>query len=119
MSLDDIEHETIRKNFDEPRIHFAVNCASISCPSLLQEAFTASKLETQLEKATRHFLTNSDKNEVKDNTLYLSKIFQWYGDDFNQKYDGFKSFVIKTLSLPQKDYKVEFKEYDWNLNESR
>jgi len=119
MSLDDIEHETIRKNFDEPRIHFAVNCASIGCPSLLQETFTAAKLEVQLEKAAHHFLTNTDKNELKENTLYLSKIFKWYGDDFNQKYSGFKKYVIKTLNLPNRNYEIKFKEYDWNLNESK
>lgn len=117
ISLDHIEHGTIRKKFNEPRIHFAVNCASVGCPSLLQEAFTAVKLDTQLEKAAKNFLQNESKNYVKGNTLYLSKIFKWYGDDFDKKYDGFKNYVTKTLNLPQKDYKVEFSTYDWNLNE--
>lgn len=117
ISLDNIEHDTIRKEFDEPRIHFSVNCASIGCPSLLQEAFIGAKLENQLDRAANNFLQNKSKNYVKGNTLYLSKIFKWYGGDFDQKYGGFKNYVVKTLNLPQKDYEVEFNDYDWNLNE--
>lgn len=119
MSLDEIEHETIREQFKEPRIHFAVNCASISCPALLQEAFVASKLEKQFDMAAMNFLTDTSKNEVKGKALHLSKIFKWYGDDFNQKHGGFEEYVIKTLNLPKLDYEVEFKDYDWNLNESK
>lgn len=117
ISLDNIEHDTIRKEFDEPRIHFAVNCASIGCPSLLQEAFVATKLDTQLDKAAQNFLQNKSKNYIKGNTLYLSKIFDWYGSDFDQKYGGHKKYVVKTLNLPQNEYEVEFNDYDWNLNE--
>lgn len=117
ISLDNIEHDTIRKEFDEPRIHFAVNCASVGCPSLLQEAFTGENLDDQLERAADNFLQNKSKNYVKGNTLHLSKIFKWYGSDFDQKYGGFKSYVVKTLNLPQKDYDVNFNDYDWNLNE--
>lgn len=117
ISLDEIEHGTIRVEFDEPRIHFAVNCASIGCPSLLQESFKASKLEDQLQRVTDNFLTNKSKNYVKGDTLYLSKIFDWYGDDFNKKHGSFKKFVIKSLNLSQKDYSVEFNNYDWDLNE--
>jgi len=117
MSLDDIEHNTIRKIFDEPRIHFAVNCASMGCPSLLQEAFTGEKLESQLEKATQNFLQNKTKNHIKNDTLYLSKIFKWYGDDFDKKHGGFKKFIIISLKIPEKDYSVHFNDYDWGLNE--
>jgi hypothetical protein len=117
MSLDNIEHDTIRKKFNEPRIHFAVNCASIGCPSLLQEAFVAENLENQLNMAAKNFLQNKSKNYVKANTLHLSKIFKWYGGDFDKKYGGFKSYIIKSLNLSGNDYDVEFNEYDWNLNE--
>ena len=117
ISLDNIEHDTIRKEFDEPRIHFAVNCASIGCPSLLQEAFVGANLDNQLDRAADNFLQNKSKNYVKGNTLHLSKIFKWYGGDFDQKYGGFKSYIIKALNLPQKDYELEFNDYDWNLNE--
>lgn len=114
MSLDDIEHGTIRKNFKEPRIHFAVNCASLGCPSLLQEAFVASKLDSQLSKAEDHFLNNKKKNQLKGNVLYLSKIFDWYGDDF-QIYGGPKKYFEKKFEFKASD--VEYLDYDWNLNE--
>ena len=119
MSLDDIEHGTIRKNFKEPRIHFAVNCASIGCPSLLQEAFVANKLETQLKSASDNFLNNKLKNFVKGNTLHLSKIFKWYGDDFKQykgsHEKGFVNYIVKELKLTGK-YNYEIEDYDWKLN---
>ncbi|WP_419168254.1 DUF547 domain-containing protein [Halobacteriovorax sp.] len=117
VSLDNIEHDIIRKQFYEPRIHFAVNCASIGCPSLLQEAFVADKLDSQLDKAAQNFLHNKSKNYLKGNTLYLSKIFKWYGSDFNQGYGSFKKYVVKVLGLSNREYEVEFNEYDWNLNE--
>lgn len=117
MSLDNIEHDTIRKEFQEPRIHFAVNCASIGCPSLLQEAFEASALNGQLDKAALNFLQNKSKNFVKGNTLYLSNIFKWYGGDFNKRYGKYENYIIKTLNLPQTKYKVKFNKYDWSLNE--
>jgi hypothetical protein len=116
MTLDQVEHKTIRKQFKEPRIHFAVNCASIGCPSLLPEAFTADKIEEQLDKSTKNFLNNKTKNYEKNGTLYLSKIFDWYGDDFIEKYGSYKNFVKKYYSLSG-EYKVEFLEYDWKLNQ--
>jgi len=119
MSLDDIEHGTIRKQFKEPRIHFAVNCASIGCPSLLQEAFVANKLESQFQSASDNFLNNKLKNFVKGNTLHLSKIFKWYGDDFKQykgAHDkGFVNYIVKELKLEGK-YTYTIEDYDWKLN---
>lgn len=118
MSLDDIEHKTIRKNFKEPRIHFAVNCASISCPSLLQEAYNAEHLNSQLEFSAKRFLTNSNKNyyNKKEKAYYLSKIFKWYGADFNAKYKGYMRYIQKYLKAP-KNTPVEWLDYDWTLNE--
>jgi hypothetical protein len=118
MSLDDIEHETIRKTFKEPRIHFAVNCASISCPSLLQSAFVGKTINIQLDKAAKHFLNNKLKNyhDKKGSVLYLSAIFKWYGADFNAKYDGYLNYITEELNLP-KGLTVEWLDYDWSLNE--
>lgn len=115
-SLDNIEHDIIRKDFHEPRIHFAVNCASIGCPSLLREAFVADKLEDQFEKAAKNFMNNPKKNYVKGNSLYLSKIFKWYGDDFDEKYGGYKKYALKYHSQYTKD-DFEWSDYDWSLNE--
>ena len=88
-NLDHIEHGLIRKNFKEPRIHFAVNCASLGCPSLAKKVYTGESLERQLEEAAKNFLTNPNRNrlDLKKKTLYLSKIFDWYGDDFKEMKD--------------------------------
>lgn len=114
MTLDEIEHGTIRKNFDEYRIHFAVNCASISCPSLAIDAFTAKKLDDQLAKAESNFLYNKDKNYLKKNTMYVSKIFDWYEEDF-EGFGSVKDYISTKLKFNFKD--VEYLDYNWNLNE--
>ncbi len=117
LSLGGVENGVLRK-MDEPRIHFAINCASISCPKLLNEAYTASKINEQLERATTEFI-NSDKNEISANNPKLSKIFEFYTSDF--KVDGEKDLIgyinkySKTKINPNTTY--TFKEYDWNLNE--
>ena len=116
MSLDHIEHDELREKFKEPRIHFALNCASIGCPSLLQESFVASKIEEQLNRAAKNFLSNKSKNYLEGKILHLSKIFKWYGSDFKAKYGSYKNYVIMTLGIPQNDYEVEFNDYDWRLN---
>ncbi len=118
MSLDQIEHGTIRKEFKEPRIHFAVNCASIGCPSLYREAFIATKLEEQLQAATVHFMNNKEKNYLKKDTYYISKIFDWYGEDFDKYTMGVKNFVGKHIkSTSGKKMSIKYLDYDWNLNE--
>lgn len=116
MSLDDIEHGTIRKQFKEARIHFAVNCASIGCPSLYQEAFIASKLDSQLEASAKFFLSNKKKNYRKGNTYHLSKIFDWYGEDFEKYHGSVEKYVEKYLG---KASEIEFLDYDWGLNETK
>ncbi len=113
-SLNDIEHGMIRKSFKEPRIHFAVNCASIGCPSLANNAFVASSLDAQLEKAALNFLNNKMKNKVKGKTIYHSKIFTWYGGDF-EVIGGFKKYIKTKLGLSGK-FDFEDLDYDWNLN---
>ena len=124
-SLDEIEHKIIRKEFDEPRIHFVVNCASIGCPNLYPEAMNAEKLEVQLIKASQSFISEQNKNEYKGNKLYLSKIFKWYGDDFDNKYQNFRSFIAPLMTKDQKLQKeitsgkiqIKWLDYDWKLNE--
>ncbi|MCI5073383.1 DUF547 domain-containing protein [bacterium] len=118
-SLDNIEHDIIRQNFTEARIHFAVNCASMGCPSLFQQAFTAEKLDEQLSQAAKHFLSNPNKNRVKDSSMKISKIFKWYGDDFKKQYGSYQQFIVETLKLKKKNYSVDFLDYDWSLNETR
>ncbi|MFN2288138.1 MAG: DUF547 domain-containing protein [Chromatocurvus sp.] len=133
-TLDEIEHEMIRGSdeFEEPRIHFAVNCASIGCPALRPEAYVAEKLETQLEEQTRDFLADRSRNGWRDDELYVSPIFKWYREDFEVGWRGTDSlpeFLARYasalgLSADQKDallrgdVMIGYTDYDWRLNES-
>lgn len=112
-SLDWIEHKKIRKEFNEPRIHFAVVCASISCPNLQSKVFVAKELDKQLEAAAIFFINDREKNAVIGKKLYLSKIFKWYGADFQDM----KLFVKRRISENVNTDKIEWLDYDWSLNE--
>lgn len=115
--LNNIEHGILRQKFNEPRIHFAINCASVSCPRLLSEAFSADQLEEQLAFATTLFLDDPTKNQLKEKNLRLSKIFKWFKNDFTK--DGsLVEFINKELNLSlSSSAKVDFMDYDWSLNE--
>jgi hypothetical protein len=135
MSLDGIEHDTIRAPgaFDEPRIHFAVNCASVGCPMLREEAYVAERLEAQLEEQTRRFLSDRSRNRFAEGRLEVSKIFEWYRKDFTAGYRGIGSveqFLGKHADLladRTEDRKVVQAgsakvvpiDYDWLLNDAR
>ena len=115
-NLNDIEHEILRK-MNEPRIHFAIVCASVSCPKLQNEAFTALNLEEQLTNATKEFLTDTSKNELSENNIKLSKIFKWFKKDFEQNgslIDFFNQYSEVSIS---NDAKKSFKDYNWDLND--
>ena len=118
LSLGEIEHSILRK-MNEPRIHFAINCASFSCPNLLNEAFTASKIEAQLERATKTFI-NSDKNELSKNQVKFSAIFDWFKKDFklNGKVNVIGYINQYSSTKINLDAKINYKDYDWNLNEA-
>ncbi len=116
-SLDEIEHSILRKEFEEPRIHFAINCASVSCPPLLNEAFMASKLEIQLDKVTREFINDSSRNKITADNAQISSIFSWFKGDFTKK-----GSLIDFLNLYSKvkiksTAKISHLDYNWNLNE--
>ncbi|TXE06186.1 DUF547 domain-containing protein [Seonamhaeicola algicola] len=115
-NLDEIEHAILRK-MDEPRIHFAINCASISCPKLQNKAFTSKNLETQLTNATKAFLLDTSKNIISKNAIQISKIFQWFSKDF--KTNGSLIDFLNTYSTVQisANAKKSFLDYNWNLNE--
>lgn len=116
LSLGGLENGVLRK-MGEPRIHFAVNCASVSCPKLMNEAYTASKINEQLDRAVKEFI-NSDKNDISANNPKLSSIFDWYQKDFkvNGKQDvvGFINQYSKTKINPGAT--LTYKDYNWNLN---
>ncbi|NRD21749.1 DUF547 domain-containing protein [Winogradskyella litoriviva] len=116
QNLNDIEHKILRK-MDEPRIHFAIVCASISCPKLQNEAFTASNLETQLTTATKEFLNDSTKNELTEDHIKLSKIFKWFKKDFEQDGDLINLLNQYADVNISSSAKKSFKDYNWNLND--
>lgn len=117
MSLDDIEHGVLRPKYNEPRIHFAINCASISCPPLRREAYTYDRIEQQLEDSTISFLSDKKNNEVNDDELEVSKVFKWFGEDFKKKFGSVENFIQLKLKLPKKDYDLDYKSYNWDLND--
>ena len=131
-SLDDIEHGLLRgaPGFNEPRIHFVVNCASIGCPALRPEAYTAERWDAQLDDQTRRFLRDRTRNRVTGRDplrLGVSAIFDWYGDDFDTA-GGVRGFLARYAAelgldaaeadaLRRGDADVEFIDYDWALND--
>ena len=121
MSFNHLEKAIIRERFKETRVHFALNCASKSCPPLSTEPFTGSKLDAHLDRLTRDFI-NSPKGarvSADKKTVNLSKIFDWYKDDFAVA-GGAVSFINKYRAKPiPADAKISYQEYNWNLNESK
>jgi|TARA_R110000737_G_scaffold353439_1_gene405370 hypothetical protein len=114
MSLNDIENGIIRKQFNEPRIHFAVNCASISCPKLLNKEYTSSNLNSLLESQAKRYINDKNENTFTSNSASISNIFDWYKGDFN---GGVIPFLNKYLSTPlPSDAKITYQDYNWNLN---
>jgi hypothetical protein len=135
--LDRIEHEILRKDgvYDDPRVHVAVVCASIGCPMLRNEAFRADRLEAQLEDAMRRFLSDRTRNryDPQSRKLEVSRIFDWYGKDFEKGHKGFTSvkqalarYAELLADAPQdraavkaQQAEVTFLDYDWSLNDAR
>ena len=127
-SLDDIEHELLRgaPDFAEPRIHFAVNCASLGCPALRPEAYVAERLEAQLADQTRRFLR--DRNRLADGSLWLSPLFDWYAGDFRAHGGGLAAFLERHAEALELDadarrdlhrgrLRIRHLPYDWALND--
>ena len=115
-SLNNIEHDIIRATFDEPRIHFAVNCASYSCPPLLNVAYEASTLDVQLEQQAIGFVNDPLRNKISNDKIELSKIFSWYKSDFTESgtlIDYLNQFSEIEI---EKGTETEFIPYDWSLN---
>ena len=115
-NLDEIEHDILRK-MNEPRIHFTIVCASISCPKLQNKAFKANTLDAQLNKATKAFLADNTKNEITKNELKLSKIFKWFSKDFETNGTVIDFINLYTSTTISEDAKINYKDYNWNLNE--
>jgi Protein of unknown function, DUF547 len=137
LSLDDIEHEMLRKRgrFDDPRVHFAVNCASIGCPALREEAFTADRLNEQLDQQTQRFMSDRTRNRcnAQRGRLEVSKIFDWFGEDFRLGHrgnDSLSAFMARHADLladtpgdrdriGSMKLDIAFLDCDWALNDAR
>lgn len=125
ISLYDLEHERIM-NEGEPRIHFAIVCSSKSCPPLLNELYSAGRLDAQLDDVTRRFVNNpaSNRLDIETRSAELSRIFDWYRDEFEAEGDGsLQKFVARYVddpavrqSLETEDWSIRFMDYDWSLN---
>ncbi len=118
-SLDDIEHSILRKEFDEPRIHFAVNCASISCPPLRSEAFLAEQIDQQLKEQTASFINDQEKNNITEKKATISKIFDWFKGDFTKDQKLFEFINQYSETKIDAKTKIRFMDYNWGLNESQ
>ena len=136
-SLDGIEHDMlrVRGRYDDPRVHFAVNCASVGCPMLREEAYVAERLDAQLDEQAQRFLSDRSRNRWNPATdkLEVSKIFDWYGEDFKLGHRGIASlpaflarFADRLADAPADRERiaglkvpVSFLDYDWRLNDAR
>lgn len=115
ISLNHIENEMIRKNYNEPRIHFALNCASKSCPVLLNAAYTPNNLQAKLTSQTKRFLRDMSKNKFGDKEIQISKLFEWYAADFTKNgtvIDFINKYRTEQLVSPT----IKYMDYSWDLN---
>jgi Protein of unknown function, DUF547 len=116
FDLNTIEHVILRGQFEEPRIHFAINCASISCPDLRNEAFVAERLDQQLEEQARTFINNADKNIITATELKLSRLFSWFKSDFT-KNKSIISYIQQYHPAQIENVSIGYLDYNWALNE--
>jgi hypothetical protein len=129
LSLNNIEHNLLRPLFRDPRIHFVVNCASISCPPLLQETLAGGTLESQMEYAARQTLSSPDYVRVEKGKLKVTRLLEWYGADFvTPGFHGAEKTLpryirkyasdeaARWLDSAGEDPSVSFMDYDWSLN---
>lgn len=116
FSLADIEKGFLQK-MNEPRMHFAINCASFSCPKLLREAYTAENVDQLMDKAAKEFI-NSNKNEISENNAKVSEIFKWYKSDFLKQSESIIDYINQYADTKiNSNTELTYKEYDWSLND--
>lgn len=124
ISLHDLENKRIR-SYDEPRIHFALVCASASCPKLRSEAYRADRLDDQLRIATEDFVNDPTRNrfDAASRTAHVSKIFDWYEEDFTAAHGSLQAYLSRYVADPEVarglaggGWKLRFLAYDWSLN---
>jgi hypothetical protein len=118
IDLNYIEHTILRKEFNDPRIHAAINCASFSCPLLRNEAYYASRLDEQLNDAMRRFVNDPQRNQLDKSNIKISKIFSWFAGDFKLNGSSILDYLNKyAKKRVQPNAKIDFLEYQWELND--
>jgi len=123
-TLNEIEHDIIREEFQDPRTHFALVCASKSCPKLREEAYEGLRLQTQLEEDTQKFINDPDRNrfDLHGGVIFLSKIFDWYESDLEREGGSVRDFLVRYSNdearqfLNNPNIEIEYLPYDWSLN---
>ncbi|HUZ07427.1 MAG TPA: DUF547 domain-containing protein [Candidatus Paceibacterota bacterium] len=123
-TLSTVENKMLRADYNEPRVHFAMVCASIGCPPLRSEAYVGSRLDDQLSDQARQFMANRTKNrvDVASHTIYLSPIFKWFAGDFEKKSGSVLAFLKpywpdkERAELANGDFAISYTDYDWSLN---
>jgi hypothetical protein len=121
FTLDHIEHEILRPRFQDPRVHFAVNCASKSCPPLLSQPYRGETLDVQLTRVTAEFLNQPVHSRLEGDRLWVSSIFKWFAEDFNRDVVGFylkyaQGDFKRKLEAARARIEVKYMDYDWSLN---
>lgn len=124
-SLDWIEHAMLRRRYADPRVHYALNCASIGCPMLREEAYVAARLDFQLEEQARRFLSDRSRNRVRGGKLEVSRIYEWFSEDFEPRARYFARYADvlgddagQREALRSETIPLQFLDYDWSLNDS-
>lgn len=118
--LNNIEHNILRPVFKDARIHAAVNCASFSCPKLLAEAYTAEKLERQLDESMRSFINDPLRNRITAGKAEISEIFKWFKGDFERDAGSLREYLNRYAAVKlTKDTEISHIDYDWKLNEAK
>jgi len=120
-TLDHIEHDILRPRFKDPRVHFAINCAALSCPPLLSEPYQGNRIDPQLDGVARAFINNPKRNYMIKSKLYVSRIFKWFKEDFNEDIIGFigkyaEGTLKKQLTAAREKINIKYLHYDWSLN---
>jgi hypothetical protein len=124
LSLNDVEHEILRKRFKDAHVHAAINCASVSCPPLRAEAFVAERLDEQLEEQMRAFVNDPTRNRIDPakKELAVSEIFKWFAEDFERAAKSVKEYLVRYTPAEKHDFirsaKLRYLDYDWDLNDA-
>ena len=115
-TLNNIEHDILRKKYPDPRIHFAVNCASFSCPPLMNSAFTSSNLNAKMDLLAKKFINDKSRNKISAQNPQVSQIFTWFKDDFTKKGSLIAFLNQYSTTKIAANAKISYLDYNWNLN---